>query len=514
MADINGDNKLDAVVHESPDGSIYEVHPGIGDGTFGVSPMLVAERGSKPVAVEANGDLVTDLLFVTNYGGLGLFLGNGEGTFGARGFPTANSPNELTTGDFNSDGNLDIAIVYTGAGGGGFDVLNGDGHGTFASPRRTQLPGTLTSITAISWNTDALTDLMITDASTHAVRVLLGQGDGTFVAGPSFATGAFPNRCRLVDINGDMERDLLVLNRLSGSVSVHLGTGGGTFGIKRDYPAGTTVEDFAISDLDLDGRPDLLVASSGTNSISILSNLGSGMFGPMNQYGVGVSPSLVATIDSDGQYGPDILAGGTSPGLALLISTGGGFLPNGLSLRGVFTVIDCAIADFDGDGNLDIVAGSSVPRASLLLGDGVGGFNHVYDLGYGGTGGQLHVADVNEDGRQDVIALGRSSSDVVVLLNRTMGNTGVAGQGAPTRIELTSVRRDAAELVLDASVPESGFVRLGLYDVSGRRIWGTRIHAQAGQHRFRIPADVPAGVYFAAISDQKQTASRKVALLQ
>src|ERR1700733_11970331 len=74
-----------------------------------------------------------DLAIADLFGGrVAILLGNGDGTFQTpRTFPVAN-PVEIATGDFNEDGNEDLAVTESnGTGDGSLAIFLGDGKGGF-----------------------------------------------------------------------------------------------------------------------------------------------------------------------------------------------------------------------------------------------------------------------------------------------------------------------------------------------------------------------------------------------
>jgi len=110
--DLNGDGVLDLVVADEEDDSV-SVLLGNGDGSFQPYQSYSTINGPVPVALaDLNGDgildLVTGLVFDTSEGGIGVNLGNGDGTFGpAHKLPKVLA-NSFTIADLNGDGHLDV----------------------------------------------------------------------------------------------------------------------------------------------------------------------------------------------------------------------------------------------------------------------------------------------------------------------------------------------------------------------------------------------------------------------
>ena len=222
-----------------------------GDDTFKEatgSPITVGQEPSSVVLGDFNDDGIQDFV-VTNFkdNTFSLFLGNDDGTFKqATGSPfalptTATGPIAMTSADFNSDGNLDLAIVnqttndvaiLLGNGSGAFSLATGSPFAVGQSP---------VAIASTDLNLDSHPDLAIVNQIDNTVSVLLGNGDGTFTSAPNspLATGQAPTSVALADFNGDGVPDIAVTDPQTDSVSVFLGLGQGVFAPGFELPAGT-----------------------------------------------------------------------------------------------------------------------------------------------------------------------------------------------------------------------------------------------------------------------------------
>jgi len=81
-----------------------------------------------------------------------------------------------------------------------------------------------TSVTAGDFNGDGNLDLAVINLGSYNVSVLLGNGDGTFRAAANYDVGFFPHSVTSGDFNGDGKPDLAVANQGSNNVSVLLAT--------------------------------------------------------------------------------------------------------------------------------------------------------------------------------------------------------------------------------------------------------------------------------------------------
>jgi hypothetical protein len=134
-ADFNGDGRPDLAVLDAWGGRVILMW-NQGDGTFTIGPSLRITGGLESVALtvaDFNNDGIPDLA-ASGDNGVGILLGNGDGTFqtplhyGATGLPWG-----LVAGDFNGDGFTDLAVA--GDHGGIAVLLNAADWGVGPGPR-------------------------------------------------------------------------------------------------------------------------------------------------------------------------------------------------------------------------------------------------------------------------------------------------------------------------------------------------------------------------------------------
>jgi hypothetical protein len=266
--------------------------------------------------------LVTDP--VTN--DVQVLLSNGDDTFKeATGSPIAvgKQPNSIVLGDFNGDGNQDFAVAnFTDS---TLSLFLGNGDGTFkqATGSPFPLPATATgpiAMTSADFNSDGNLDLAIVNQTTNNVTVLLGAGNATFSLAPSspFAVGKFPIAIASGDLNSDGHPDLVIVNQTDNTATVVLGNGDGTFTAAPNSPlaTGQAPTAVAIADFNGDGIPDFAVTDPQTDSVSVYLGLGQGLFATPFQLPVGTDPTAILAASLSGASLPDVAITDDPPGTA------------------------------------------------------------------------------------------------------------------------------------------------------------------------------------------------------
>jgi hypothetical protein len=400
--------------------------------SFDVPPNIPA--GDRPVAVavgDFNHDGIPDLAVAcngstypaTDPGGVLILLGRGDGSFaGPLAFPAGSQPASIAVGDFNGDGNLDLAVAGTA-----LNVLFGNGDGTFKAPVTLNNEGNAVAVG--DFNGDGKLDLAETiphhafiGSASGSVLILLGNGDGSFRAAANpVLLDAGPQAVTAADLNGDGRADLVVpcvggffvpqrgAFAFPGSVDILLGNGDGTFQAAMNDGGLQFAAAAAVADFNGDGKPDLAVATTAGNfgtqpgGVLVLPGRGDGTFGPAVSYDSALGFSAVVAADLNGDSKPDLAAltqGGT---LVTLLNNGdgtfrdaGGYVP-GLGASGL------APGDFNGDGRTDLaVADTNANAVAVLLGNGDGTLAAPPVYASTVPYQAVAVGDFNHDGKPDL----------------------------------------------------------------------------------------------------------------
>lgn len=186
-----------------------------GNGTFANPMLMTVDSQGQVLTVDVDHDTFDDIIIVnTLQNKLTLQRNQGNGTFGpALAISTEPRPGILAPADINSDGAVDLVVVYLGGGlliPSRIGLLIGDGAGGFVlSPVSISIDAEGDSIAAVDINHDGHVDLLYgTDLGT--VGLMLGAGDGTFGPITKFAIGSRANQPLLADLDEDGHLDLVM----------------------------------------------------------------------------------------------------------------------------------------------------------------------------------------------------------------------------------------------------------------------------------------------------------------
>jgi hypothetical protein len=229
VGDIDGDMDPDVVI-----GGKTMVVALTNDGVGGLTPGAPLVSGGKQMRsiqlVDVDHDADLDLV-TANYrkNGVSIFLNGGGGAFALSSTVfldgLGKKPTSITFGDFDNDGNFDLAVSDKRRN--AISILKGDGLGGFMLQFQHKYHQKhYQAVVAGDVNGDGKTDLVLANNSPNIVSILLSNGNGTFSEPYDFSVGNIrgrqPAALSLGDFNNDGGVDIVVANAKTKDVSVLL----------------------------------------------------------------------------------------------------------------------------------------------------------------------------------------------------------------------------------------------------------------------------------------------------
>ena len=471
VADFNADTWPDlATVSSGGSGHLSIL---MADGIGGYLPPVtyqLTEESSDLAAVDVDNDGDIDVIVLDSerFGGgdsISVWQNDGLGNFDLTDtFDTGMTGlNQLTTADYDNDGDFDVAVTLGNSAG----IMLNTGKGGFAIAQTLTLTSSTSDIDSGDLDGDGDIDIIVAH---HANRwTVLENIDGFFIE-QSAITGV-AQTVHIVDIDNDTDNDVIFasagdgnfgdggvdlwLNDGSGSftgpqtisfgsdtgVSVHINTadvtgdgwvdimaatgnagdwwlvrsdGSGGFQAAQRLSAGASPSHIQTTDLNNDGERDVIVIATDSLEACVYLNPGSGAFVQppvIDMVDLGISPAFTTNLqaaDFDNDNDLDMVIGYRSDfeesfGISLRKNNGDGTFAAIEEYPDATYPIDIRAADIDNDGDVDVVYVNSVGRFFVLDNDGSGNFTRLGFHTFSSPTGFLKLADINNDDLLDVV---------------------------------------------------------------------------------------------------------------
>lgn len=438
-------------------------------------------------------------------------------------------PVVLGGADVNGDGIEDLVMGIRKANTGFLATYLSDGTGLHPGPKSGSFGG-YSDMAFGDWDEDGDLDIALTvSSSIGSISVAANDGMGGFTGiGGWFVGGA----AQVVagDVNGDGNEDVAVAAQMG--VLLLLGDGAGRFALQEiphdDVPGG-----ILLADLNKDGALDIVVTDvDNYRRLSVFRGYGDGTFEPATSVATGPHPGYLVQGDFNGDGFVDVATGSINYHTGVHLNDGAGNL---LPRQDVYTAESrrIAVADFDGNGYDDLIAAAFDTVTVLLNASGgvvatlVAGVqqdvaNGVATVTWFVEDPRVHTADVFRRDEGDWEWLGRvwatagrivwNDASVVpgrwyhyrlgIRLDEGVVYAGEVIVDIPFNVSfrLSSVNRESAkgEMRVLLTTPQSGEVDVSVWDISGRRMKTLRWEArEPGTHEVKVAGvgEIPPGVY-------------------
>ncbi len=367
-------------------------------------------------------------------------------------FQAVNTAHSLTTGDFNRDGYMDVAVVAhrPKTPSEGVIVMLGDGMGGLSVVAKLPVGDHNHGIITADFNNDGHLDLVAnTDSATaptvptNVEHVYFGDGTGQFPQHDMYKIDvkAGPLDSQAADVNNDGYPDLILAGAGPNPAGVMLNDGTGKLGAPTYFGSGFfTTRSATVADFNNDGNLDIVVTNEFGVTITLLLGDGTGSFTPVRKkFRADKGPRTVVAGDLDADGNIDLaLTNRLSSTVSILFGDGAGSFSKPTNIKVGLDPRTIQIGDFNNDGILDIAAVNSLSQTvSFLFGDGDRGFSAPNDLPVGDApvrGRQfrpdkdpdqagdgivgLSAADMDGDGHMELVVSSTFDGNVFVLMNR------------------------------------------------------------------------------------------------
>src|SRR5271156_1220210 len=544
VADVNKDGHPDLIVAGFPlSGSASDpavevfLNNGGSTGTFGTAingPALPDFTAQAAAVADFNKDGNPDI--ATNDGHI--LLGDGTGHFSLMAGSQFAAAGNLVAADFNGDGKMDIATVAAATGSNNQETVGiflGNGNGTFTAGNRYGDLFGVNNIGVSDLDGDGNPDLILgfsdpngfgpASGSGSYVYFMLGRGDGTFAGAVAYDTPSgftIGPPFALADFNGDNVADIVTTINASGlSLYTLIGNGAGTFA------PGVTK---AITATNVGGNPPLVLAGqltsatsndailglttqsagttgTATGDIALFLGNGNDTFGSEMDTPFNSEAAAMVTGDFNNDNALDVIVGGpvttdsggnpASGAVFYLEGKNNGSFDAPVPIATPLNPVSFAAGELTSAKNLDlVVANGGTPFAAspvdgsvlVYLGNGNGTFQSPKTLSAPAFPQAVAIADVNNDGHPDIVVLSEFSgqsfeSRVWVFLGDGAGNF---GSGIETSLD------EYADGLQVGTLNGDSFPDLALASCCG--FANTEVWAGNGNGTFTGPTELPVGI--------------------
>ena len=465
-----------------------------GAGVFAAPVSYPASEPSIIVPVDLDGNGLSDVVIVSPFTDPNLIpqtievrMATGGGSLSApTSYPVGNITGAGPPGDFDGDGNMDLALtdgrgcvrIFRGLGNGQLETLtpivsiyaagtvetgdlDGDGDadvvaadlefvsvsvllnqaGVLAPPVAYPVAASSLQLGLLELSdldADGDLDLATAIRTSTSVSVLRNNGNGTFAPFTAYFVPNTTIDIAAEDVDGDGDVDLLVAHvgasPAASELTLLLNNGTGVFTLSPSQSLGNVVTGFAIGDLDGDGDPDAVFSSSGLGGALLrFQNSGSGTFTFQQAVNIGSSSRNVLLVDIDADGDLDALETALPDQVVICLNTNGVLQPPYTARTGQ-NPRDLRAADFDADGVLDLATAGPAYAVSVIRNQGNGLFDPPILRASYGLATSIDPADLDGDGSMDVV-VSNSVSGVISIVracSNQVGSPYCAGDGSAT----------------------------------------------------------------------------------
>ncbi len=367
-------------------------------------------------------------------------------------FNTGSLPESVCIGDFDGDGNADLAVANISSNTISVfrNVSSGIGNIGLDAKIDLQTGAGPYSVISSDLDNDGKEELVVANYDSGNGNSLSifrntssNPGSIAFASRIEVTTGLRPRHVAAGDLDHDGKIDLVVANATDNTISLLRNTsvsGSLSFEDKVDFATGNQPWSVAVGDLDDDNKNDVIVTNSNSNNISVFRNESSGAgtisLATSQEFESGLAPVFVSLGDLDGDAKLDLAVTNWNSNFVSVFrnatETTGLIALEDHRVFGTGTFPESGkIGDVDGDGKADLLVansdGTSGNTVSVLRNSssGVGniGFLSRVDFNTNSAPRGLAFGDLDNDGKGDLVVVNNGDNTVSILRNGVSTST-------------------------------------------------------------------------------------------
>ncbi|MEM3042547.1 MAG: FG-GAP-like repeat-containing protein [Thermoplasmata archaeon] len=382
-------------------------------------------------------------------------------------YNTGSRPSYIATGDLNSDGLTDVAVVNSGS-----DTVSVLRQNRTFRTLEAQLtynfgPG-LAAAAIGDLNGDSREDLAVACAGSGTLEVLYQASDGSLGSATRYVSGGGARGLAIGDFNRDGRKDVVVVNSNDGTISLFLQSPPGLLERKAVIQAGSAPWAVAAGDVNLDGKDEAVVVCRGDSTLVVFRQDPSEFLVRDSIYEVGAGPVCIAIGDLNRDSRKDVVvAEQNSSSIGLLLQSSNGSLGPRTAVPLDSAPASVACGDVSYDGRSDVVAACPASnRTVVLLQQSEGLLAPPDDYRTGSSPSFSTIADLNLDGKCDIAVASSGDGTLGVLLMRPTPPAKLnqmvsyAASSAPIGLDIADLNADGLE---DAVVGNAGSNTVGVF---------------------------------------------------
>lgn len=329
-----------------------------------------------------------------------------------------NAPRGIASGDFNGDGNLDLATTKGNAN--KYSVMYGTASGSFGAAIDYTLAGYAENLTAGDFNGDFKADLAIS-VGNNSLSICLATASGTFAAPVNYSVANGPIQVATGKFNNDNILDLVVGCYTANRISVLMGNSNGTFISAINYTTGTNPYGICVLDINLDNKDDIISVNYGSNNLTLFTNSGSGTFANTSTLSTVTQPYFISSGFVNNDNIPDVVISSLAGNIGVHLGNTAGSIPQLNTITNVGSPRGISLAKFDGNNTTDLAFVDILAEVvKIYPGSGSGLFFPPTTFSTGANPVNIVVNDFNSDIRPDFAVTNANSFNVGVSLNKAV----------------------------------------------------------------------------------------------